>query len=135
MNSDFLFVYGTLLQNADNDMSRFLAARSKVKGKAYFFGKLYKISWFPGAILSDNTSNKVHGTCIKLSNTEATLSALDDYEGYDANDLESSLFTRQLVTIYDENGASYKAWVYLYNQNIEGETHIPSGDFLNETKP
>ncbi|WP_406683515.1 gamma-glutamylcyclotransferase [Seonamhaeicola sp. MEBiC1930] len=134
MNSNYLFVYGTLLENVDNDMSRFLSSNSMVMGNAYFHGRLFKISWFPGAVISDDLSEKVYGTFIKLNNAEETLSALDYYEGYHANNPKSSLFIRQLITIIDEKGATYEAWTYLYNQNVEEETRIHSGDFLKDAE-
>lgn len=116
-------------------MSRFLSNNSTIEGKAYFIGKLYRISWFPGAVLSTDTLEKVFGTFIKLNNAEETFKVLDDYEGYDVNNPKASLFIRQLVTIYDEKNTSYQAWVYLYNQNVEAETRILSGDFLKDAKP
>lgn len=135
MSSDYLFVYGTLLQNVGNEMSRFLSANSVVKGRAYFYGRLFRISWFPGAILSNDKSEKVYGTYIRLNDVEKTLHALDRYEGYEANKPESSLFKREQITIFDEKGVSYKAWVYLYNQNVAEATRILSGDFLRDGRP
>ncbi|WP_052825942.1 gamma-glutamylcyclotransferase family protein [Neotamlana nanhaiensis] len=94
MDSNFLFVYGTLLQNANNTMSKFLIANSTPLGKAYCNGKLYKISWFPGAVLSDKASDKIYGTLVKLEDAERVFKQLDDYEGYDSNNVADSLFIR-----------------------------------------
>jgi len=133
LTSDYLFVYGTLLQNLDNELSKFLHDNSTIVGKAYFIGKLYKISWFPGAVLSENNSEKVYGTFVKIKDIISVFNILDPYEGFNKRNPKSSLFIRQLVTIFDENQQSYKAWVYLYNQKVNEQSRITSGDYLNDT--
>lgn len=129
---DYLFVYGTLQKESDNDMSKFLSANSKAVGKGYIQGKLYKISWFPGAIVSKNSSEKVYGTLFKLKNISSTLEILDHYEGFYKHNTETSLFKREITTVFLENGALVDAWVYLYNQNITEGKRILSGDFLKD---
>ncbi|WP_152572210.1 gamma-glutamylcyclotransferase [Jejuia pallidilutea] len=66
MKLDYLFVYGTLLSNIENSMSRFLSANSEYVGKAYFVGKIYNIHDYPGAILSTNASERCMAVFIKL---------------------------------------------------------------------
>lgn len=134
MNSEYLFVYGTLQRDANNDMSRFLALNASVIGKGYIHAKLYKISWFPGAVLSEGISEKVYGTLYKLDAINETLELLDDYEGFTELNIEESLFRREIITVFLENGNSIDAWVYLYNQNIENAQRILSGDFLKDAK-
>ncbi|MCB4808272.1 gamma-glutamylcyclotransferase [Tamlana sp. 62-3] len=131
MVSNYLFVYGTLLQSVNNSMSKFLIANSTNLGPAYCFGKLYKITWFPGAVLSENESEKIYGTLVKLHDNNNVLSHLDDYEGYNSNNASSSLFIRQKNRIYTEKGIDYMAWMYIYNQKTDEATRILSGDFLN----
>ncbi len=134
MNTSYLFVYGTLQLDADNDMSRFLSLNSSVFSKAYIQGKLYKIFWFPGVVLSEDASEKVYGTLFQLHNVSDTLRFLDDYEGFYESNIEESLFRREITTVFLENGNSIDAWVYLYNQNIENKQRILSGDFLKDAK-
>jgi len=133
LTPDYLFVYGTLLQNLYNELSKFLYDNSTIVGKAYFIGKLYKISWFPGAILSENNSEKVYGTFVKIKDIISVFNTLDPYEGFNKRNPKSSLFIRQLIIIFDENQQSYKAWVYLYNQKVNEQSRIISGDYLNDT--
>ncbi len=130
MNSDYLFVYGTLQQDLDNEMSKFLSQYSEVVSKGFILGKLYKISWFPGAISSDVTSEHVYGTVYKLKHISETFKVLDDYEGFDVEQPNESLFKRKITTVFLENGNSIDAWVYLYNGSVTDVTHIISGDFL-----
>ena len=133
--SKYLFVYGTLQQASDNDMSRFLSKNSELVGKGHILGILYRISWFPGVVLSDSSSNKVFGTVFKLQNIDNVFSVLDDYEGFDEDNLKESLFTRVQTSVFLENGDSLISWVYLYNQNIENSQQIISGDFLKDATP
>lgn len=132
MNTDYLFVYGTLQQGLKNEMSQFLLQNAEVIAKGCIQGKLYAISWFPGAVLSTGTENHVYGTVFKLQYTFNTFKVLDAYEGCDLSQPNTSLFTRDITTVFLENGTSVAAWVYLYNQNVDHKTQILSGDFLKD---
>lgn len=128
--SDYLFVYGTLQKNLDNDMSKFLSENAQIVGKGYFHGKLYRVSWFPGAITSINTSDKVYGSIFKLINSETVFNVLDDYEGVGDNHTKPNLYRKEIVTAYLENRDALKTWVYIYNHSISHLKQIISGDFL-----
>ncbi|TBN06374.1 gamma-glutamylcyclotransferase [Hyunsoonleella flava] len=129
---EYLFVYGTLQDILDNEMSRFLSTNSEIFGKGFIHGKLYKISWFPGAVLSKTPSEKVYGSIFKLKTIENTFKVLDNYEGCDANNPKTSLFFRETTTVFLENGNIINAWVYLYNQNVDDKKRIFSRDFLKD---
>lgn len=133
MKPEYIFVYGTLQTAANNAMSRFLMQYSKIIGKGFMFGKLYKISWFPGAVRSE-TDDKVYGTVFKLNPEHDVFKTLDDYEGFYKNDITASLFIRELTEVFLEDGDRLSAWVYLYNQNIVDAPQIISGDFLKDAK-
>lgn len=132
MNTEYLFVYGTLQEVVDNDMSRFLLRNSQPLAKGYFNGVLYRISWFPGAVLSTKTLDKVYGTIFKLNSAEFVFKTLDTYEGYDVNSPKTSLFRRTLITAYLEDDTEIKTWVYVFNQSVSNDKRIFSGDFLND---
>ncbi|ULC58463.1 gamma-glutamylcyclotransferase [Flaviramulus sp. BrNp1-15] len=105
-------------------MSQFLASHAQFIGKGYCYGKLYMISWFPGAILSNNTSEKVHGMLFKIKNPETVFKALDDYEGVDEH-----LFKRVTTTAF-VNNKPIPTWVYVYNYPTTHLKLITSGDYL-----
>lgn len=130
MNSDYLFVYGTLQKNVDNDMSKFLSKHAVLIGKGYFHGKIYKISWFPGAITSINTSDKVYGSIFKLINPETVFNVLDNYEGVGENHPKPNLYKKEIVKAYLEDGTVLQSWVYIYNHTVSHLDQIISGDFL-----
>jgi gamma-glutamylcyclotransferase (GGCT)/AIG2-like uncharacterized protein YtfP len=126
----YLFVYGTLLKDVDNEMSSFLHSHAVLKGKGYFYGKLYRVSWYPGAVISDNTSEKVFGMVYKIENPKYVFRVLDDYEGIGALYPKPHLYKRKLIDTFLNNGTKIKTWVYLYNQSITDLHQIVSGDFL-----
>ncbi|WP_083692364.1 gamma-glutamylcyclotransferase [Seonamhaeicola sp. S2-3] len=115
-------------------MSAFLRAQATVISKGYFIGKLYKISWFPGDVLSNNETHKVYGTLVQLNTTKTIFDVLDDYEGFNANKPKESLFIRKKVTVFANNNHVYNAWVYLYNQKVNQQNRIVSGDFLKDAQ-
>lgn len=104
---------------------------SEAVGKGFMYGKLYKISWFPG-VVNTETNEKVYGTVFKLQPNVDVFKTLDDYEGFYKNDTVSSLYVRVQTEVFLENGTALKAWVYLYNQKIVDEPQIISGDFLKD---
>lgn len=130
MNSDYLFVYGTLLKDVDNEMSKFLQQHAQFISKGYFNGKLYQVSWYPGAVISNNSSDRVYGHIYKLSNFNYTFKVLDAYEGIDYNNAKNNLFKRESVTAFLETDTEIKTWVYTYNLSTTHLRQIESGDFL-----
>ncbi|MBU2952029.1 gamma-glutamylcyclotransferase [Tamlana agarivorans] len=131
MKSDYIFVYGTLLKDAEHSMSKFLEKHSAHEADGCFYGKLYLVSWFPGAIPSKNPSEKVYGSLFRVFDFETVFKALDVYEGVNPQSLEPDLFQRHIVSIYLEDHSVIEAWVYFFNHPVEGLKQITSGDFLN----
>ncbi|OEK08239.1 hypothetical protein A8C32_01900 [Flavivirga aquatica] len=127
----YLFVYGTLLKDANNDMSKFLASQSECIGQGYFKGKLYQVSWYPGAIVSDKSSEKVYGSIFKLKDAETVFNVLDEYEGIGEQYPKPHLFKKEQIIAFLEDGSSIEASVYVYNREIKGLNRVESGDFLS----
>lgn len=130
MNSDYLFVYGTLLKDLQHEMSKFLASHAVFIGKGYVYGRLYQISWFPGAIASNISSEKVYGSLFKVNDFRRVFKVLDKYEGVGKNFQKPNLFKRELVSVFFKDGTFYQTWVYFYNLPINDFKYISSGDFL-----
>lgn len=122
----YLFVYGTLLQDTNNEMSRFLSNHSRFVSKGYFNGKLYEVNQYPGAILSDYSRDKVYGSLFKITNIHRVFEVLDEYEG-----VVEGLFKRTIINAFLPN-KTVLSWVYLYNQPITHLQIITSGDYLNK---
>lgn len=130
MGANYLFVYGTLLKKSNNEMSNFLASHAVLIGKGYFYGNLYEVTWYPGAILSNNTSEKVFGMIFKIENSQEVFKVLDDYEGIGEQYSEPHLFKKKLITAFLKDGTPFETFVYVYSQSIIGLKQISSGDFL-----
>ncbi|MBD0832764.1 gamma-glutamylcyclotransferase family protein [Aestuariibaculum sediminum] len=126
----YLFVYGTLLQDCNNEMSQFLQKHAEIVGHGYFCGKLYDVDEFPGAILSEDFSKKVYGNIYKLSNPELVFKVLDEYEGIGAEQTDLDLFKRVKVEAFTEAGHTLKTWVYIYNLPTNQLRLIPSGRYI-----
>lgn len=127
-HATYLFTYGTLMRGFDNPFAERLHNNSVFEGTGHFPGKLYLISWYPGAIFDANALSNVYGEIYRLSPQEALLMELDDYEDV-FEDENSSLYLRKTVAITKENGGTVDCWVYLYNQPVSGLPLIEEGCF------
>ncbi len=132
MQSEYLFVYGTLLKDFDSYMSKFLNRNSEFIGTGYFNGRLYQISWYPGAVLSDLPSEKVFGHLFKIHNEEKTFQILDDYEGIGLTAEHPNEYKRELIQAYLESNLKINAWVYVYNLPTIHLKLITSGNYLKQ---
>lgn len=130
VSSDYLFVYGTLMQGFDNDFAKKLHQFSNFEFNGFFSGILYAVSWYPGAIYVPDSQKRVFGEIYRLSAYANLLPELDEYE--DINEDEKlSLYVRRMVPVTLKNGSVLNCWTYLYNQPIVGLKEIESGDFRN----
>lgn len=132
MESEYLFVYGTLLKDFDSYMSKFLNNNSEFIGSGYFHGKLFEISWYPGAVLSSNPIDKVYGHIFKILNKDKTFQILDDYEGIGETGEHTNEYTRTLIDAFIESNEILKTWVYIYNGPTTHLKLITSGNYLKK---
>jgi gamma-glutamylcyclotransferase (GGCT)/AIG2-like uncharacterized protein YtfP len=131
MATQLLFIYGTLLQS-DNEFALYLQKNSSPHGKGKFKGKLYDIGEYPGAILTGDAEDHVHGHIVLLNDT-SVLKNLDRYEGYGPKELKPNLFIRKRIAIETETGL-IECWVYFYNLPIDGLHQITSGEYVSYKK-
>lgn len=131
MKSDYLLVYGTLLQDFDSYMSKFLTKHSEFVGQGFFYGKLYEVSWYPGAVLSNNMDEKVYGHIFEIRDHEKVFKILDAYEGIGDFFPEPNEYKRAQVTGYlGSSETDVKVWLYIYNHPTDHLKRIPSGYYL-----
>lgn len=126
--SEFLFTYGTLMQSFDNPFAEHLRAHSELKGHGYFHGRLYKISWYPGAVHDEKSASRVYGEVYQLFGENNLWKELDEYEDVLADE-NASLYLRRTVPVTLTDLSVVSCWAYLYNQSLEGLDLIPDGDF------
>ncbi|WP_374949309.1 gamma-glutamylcyclotransferase [Mucilaginibacter sp.] len=120
-----LFVYGTLLQ-ADNKLAYYLKTHCTSLQPGKLKGTLYDIGDYPGLIIS-NVSTFVYGHLYEID-TE-TLTLIDDYEGFGAEQEQPNLYLRKLFLI-EASVETIQAWVYVYNRPAAGFPTITDGDYL-----
>lgn len=126
-----LFVYGTLMKKFTGHSPINLEEHGQYICDGYLQGRLYEIDDYPGLVLSSNPKEKVYGEIFLLKDFNASIEKLDEYEDFFPNDLEKSLYIRQIEEIKIEGGTSQKAWVYIFNEDVDEENHIISGNYIN----
>lgn len=133
MESEFLFVYGTLKKGFNNKARKKLNENSLFIGDAEFNGKLFLIKGYPGAVKSDNSSDIVHGELYKIKNRATLFKILDEFEECSDTFKKPTLFKRKICKVKIEKKYEY-AWIYLYNLATRGLPKIKTGIFMHVDK-
>lgn len=112
MKQQYLFAYGMFRESARNIIGDFVNC-----GIANIQGKLYKVNQFyPGYKYSNDTNDKIWGNVFLIN--EDKLKELDDFEGPE--------YTRKKIIASND----IECWVYEYNQDVNENTLIKTGDWL-----
>ena len=69
-----------------------------------------------------------------MAERDTVLAALDEIEGYRADDPDRSLYIRQETEVRLPDGAAAKACVYFYNAPLGRAPRIASGDYLEHVR-
>jgi gamma-glutamylcyclotransferase (GGCT)/AIG2-like uncharacterized protein YtfP len=128
MKYAFLFVYGSLLSD-DNEFAIYLKNNSTFYSTGKVRGKLYDIGEYPGAILSAESSEYIHGSILKIDIPEKVLKIIDDYEGYGGEQPWPNEFIRIIAEIETEMRI-INCWIYLYNLPVNGLRYIEGGRYI-----
>jgi gamma-glutamylcyclotransferase (GGCT)/AIG2-like uncharacterized protein YtfP len=140
MNSDRLFVYGTLMRDFDHPMAQLLSRSADFIGEARCRGRLYLVKHYPGMVLSDTADEFVFGELYRLKQPEALLREFDMYEACGEGFAEPTEYVRRLlpVTLGDAGetltgeASISEAWTYLYNWPVTHLPRIASGRFMEK---
>lgn len=130
-----LFVYGTLMSHAVNEMALALATNASKLGDGTFRGNMYRVhhpdgTWdYPAVIASGDPSDLVHGEIYQLSSPDI-FDLLDDYEACGPNTPEPHEYRRQVVEVQTTESKCIKAHIYLYARPTAGLEEITSGRFV-----
>jgi gamma-glutamylcyclotransferase (GGCT)/AIG2-like uncharacterized protein YtfP len=122
MNSH-LFVYGSLMSTAGHRMGARLRREARRIGAATIQGRLYRVSWYPGAVDTTAPEQRVHGEIYVLDNPTLALAWLDAYEGIAPSRGETGEYGRFERPARLADGTETAAWVYLYQKDV---TSLPS---------
>ncbi len=130
-----LFVYGTLRKGSGHLMAERLASEATYVGDASVEGTLYDTGRFPACVAAETPADRVHGDvwAINADSANDVLAMLDQYEGYAPDARFGSLFVRVRMKIAFGDGSAEQAWMYRYEQPVQGGRRVASGDWLQRT--
>ncbi len=111
-------------------MSDFLAQHARFYSQGYFFGKLFDLGDYPGAIVGNDTREKVVGDIFIIHDAPHTFAVLDEYEEVGNHFPVPNEYKREEIIVYTHQEEKLEAWVYLYNHPTGQLSPIFSGDFL-----
>ncbi len=80
MESNYLFVYGTLRNKYNLKLKDLVSKEMEYVGKAKVDASLYDLGRYPGAI-KENERSEVIGDVFLISDPEKVFKFLDEYEG------------------------------------------------------
>jgi gamma-glutamylcyclotransferase (GGCT)/AIG2-like uncharacterized protein YtfP len=132
MNSDHLFVYGTLMRGFDHPMAQLLSRSADFIGEARCRGRLYLVKHYPGLVLSDDADETVFGELYRLRQPAELLREFDMYEACGEGFAEPTEYVRQMLPVRLGDGAVNEAWTYIYNWPVTPLSRIASGRFLEK---
>jgi gamma-glutamylcyclotransferase (GGCT)/AIG2-like uncharacterized protein YtfP len=132
----YLFVYGTLMSGdrgaLGTEQRLRLARESDSLGPASLhFARLYDLGRYPGAAISDGEEDIVHGEAVLLADPDASLTWLDDYEGYVHGADDSNEYDRLVREVRLAGGETFDAWVYLLRRAPDAARHIDDGRWMS----
>ena len=129
MESDYLFVYGTLMRGT-HPMHTVLSEHAKFVSNGWITGQLYQIADYPGAIASQQSEDKVFGELYQFSDVQI-IQLLDDYEECSAAFPKPHEYIRRRVNVYVTEMDISQAWTYFYNRSVASHQRLLSGRFTS----
>ncbi len=130
MNSDRLFVYGTLMRGFDHPMAQLLSRSADFVGEARCRGRLYLVKHYPGLVLSDDPADTVFGELYRLRQPADLLREFDMYEACGEGFAEPTEYLRRMLRVTRDGKTPEQAWSYLYNWPVAHLPRIASGRFM-----
>lgn len=125
---DLLFVYGTLQrQGAAHQL---LVGQASYLGSAWLQGRLYEVSGYPGAVLSDNSRDCIHGELYRMHQPDILLARLDEYEEIGPQYPQPHEYRRMQVSVRTALQKNHTAWTYIYTRCTVNLIRIPSGSWI-----
>ena len=125
--TDFVFFYGTLMSGFERPGRRRLDPTLNPEGRGWIHAALFDLGIYPAAVPAEDT--RVWGEIYRMKEPEAVLRELDEIEGYEPAEPDSSLYTRVETSVTFDDGRAATAWVYFYNAPLGRAQRIESGDY------
>ena len=93
--ADLGFFYGTLMTGFDRRRRLGIDAKMAFRGRGWIRAALFDLGLYPAAVPDEDS--RVWGEVFELKDSPAVLAALDEMEGYSAEDPDTSLYIRRRV--------------------------------------
>ena len=130
--SDLAFFYGTLMTPFHRTKWLRVDQYLVYVGCGTIRAALFDLVTYPAAVpVSDAT---VRGEVYRFTYPAIVLQALDEVEGFQADEPEISLYTRALTPVIMHDGQVVDAWAYFYNAPLGRAERIYSGDYLEHLR-
>lgn len=130
--AELVFFYGTLMTPFHRPGRVRVEGHLEYAGRGSIAAALFDLGIYPAAVPASDA--RVWGEVYELSHASIVLQALDELEGYRADEPETSLYTRVLTPVTLEDGRIVEAWAYFYNAPLGRAQRIESGDYLEHLK-
>jgi gamma-glutamylcyclotransferase (GGCT)/AIG2-like uncharacterized protein YtfP len=130
--TDLVFFYGTLMSGFKRPGRSRIDQKLELVGRGSIGAALFDLGIYPAAIPAADA--KVWGEVYRMIDSDAVLAALDEIEGYRANEPDTSLYLRVETPAVLEEGGTARVWVYFYNAPLGQAQRVESGDYLQHLK-
>ncbi|MEO1040659.1 MAG: gamma-glutamylcyclotransferase family protein [Pseudomonadota bacterium] len=132
-----LFVYGTLLSEAQHPMGQLLERHATLIGPGSIQARLYMIeeedaqghNTYPGAVPSPWPEDKVFGVVYRVIDPDPVFDAFNDFEACAPGWPEPYEFLLRPIDVALDSGEKFRAQSYLYTWDTSRATLIPSGRY------
>lgn len=126
--SELVFFYGTLMTPFNRQGRRRVDHDLTYAGRGTICAALFDLGIYPAAVPASDS--QVWGEVYEMSHPTIVLRALDELEGFRAEEPENGLYTRRRAAVTLEDGRTVHAWAYFYNAPLGRAERIESGDYL-----
>ncbi len=134
IETNLLFVYGTLRRDFNHPMARLLALRAHYWGTGRLNGRLYHLGSYPGATFSRHSDEWVQGDIYEPKSLRGLLALLDRYEGLPSGRKRKGEYLRVKAPIQLNDGTAVLAWLYLCRLPVNRSKRLLTGDFVRERR-
>ena len=118
------------MRNAHHPQAQHFHQAASFLGPARWQGRLYLVSYYPGAVPSELTEDIVYGELWTVTDPQ-TLALLDQYKECSPRDPLPHEYTRSIETVWLGEQA-LNAWIYIYKRDTSGLKQITSGHFRSK---
>lgn len=133
--TSMLFVYGTLMSNAENSIADLLSRHASKVSSATYQGKMYLVTrpdgtlQYPSVVPSEDLNDFIHGELFRFHEPTEIFSQLDIYEECSPSCPQPHEYRREIVHVQGPSGEAVRTFIYLYNRSTVGLPLIEGGSF------